>query len=147
MEPGSRTYLMKQTGFLSVASFLFPHPHVEFPVIIYSCSCGSEARCSRTVDLRAILRRFVPPPFNTTGTPSSRSIPHNSHQTRTSSSSGAKDTSTAHVSAASMASRRSMIVVGLPPDATRCGEVGTAPGTGSNWQGVSIVLQGSCEMS
>jgi hypothetical protein len=67
MEPGSRTYLMKQTGFLSVASFLFPHPHLEFPVIIYSCSCGSEARCSRTVDLRAILRRFVPPPFNTTG--------------------------------------------------------------------------------
>ncbi|KAH9979249.1 hypothetical protein BGW80DRAFT_588701 [Lactifluus volemus] len=49
-------------------------------------------------------------PFNITSTPCSRSMPHNSPPTHTSSSSGVKDTSTAHVSA------------GGRHDATRCGD-------------------------
>jgi hypothetical protein len=64
----------------------------------------------------------VPLPFNITSTPCSRSMPHNSHPTHTSSSPGVKDISTAHVSATWMASRRSMAVVGGQHDATRCGD-------------------------
>jgi hypothetical protein len=60
-------------------------------------------------------------PFNITSTPCSCSI-HNPHPTHTSSSSGVKDTSTAHVSVTWMASRRSMVVVGGRHDATRCGD-------------------------
>jgi hypothetical protein len=54
----ARTYLMEKTGFLCMASFLSSHPYIEFPLIIYFYSCGSEARRSRTVGLHALLRRL-----------------------------------------------------------------------------------------
>jgi hypothetical protein len=51
--PGVRTYLMEQTGFLCMPP---PHPYLHLSL--------------------------VPPSFNTTSTPCSRSMPHNSHPTK-----------------------------------------------------------------
>jgi hypothetical protein len=58
IEPSARIYFMEQTSFLCMASFLSSHPNVEFLLGIYFCSCGSEARCSRTMDLSELLRRL-----------------------------------------------------------------------------------------
>jgi hypothetical protein len=81
---------------LFMASFLSPHSFRYYLLLLVQTLSPTFSNHGSTCSSPSP----VPPPFNTTSTLCSRSMPHNSYPKHTSSGFGANDTSAAHVSVA-----------------------------------------------